>query len=196
MKQSHKTLLLWVVLIVMFLTIWQFLTPAEKRDPVAFSDFVAEVHQGKVDQVNIKDREYTYKYKNADPAKGNHVKVAVGPLADEALLATLKPDNKDIQAPRVFFEKEDQSPFWSSTIITLIPMAFLILMFFLFMRQLQAGGGKAMSFGKSKARLLIALPPPACICRMNMIMMITIRIMGSHMIANCRMLESSSGSMR
>jgi cell division protease FtsH len=153
-KQSHKTLLLWVVLIVMFLTIWQFLTPAEKRDPVAFSDFVSEVHQGKVDQVNIKDREYTYKYKNADPAKGNHVKVAVGPLADEALLATLKPENKDIAAPRVFFEKEDQSPFWSSTIITLIPMAFLILMFFLFMRQLQAGGGKAMSFGKSKARML------------------------------------------
>ena len=46
------------------------MTPAEKRDPVAFSDFVSEVHQGKVDQVNIKDREYTYKYKNADPAKG------------------------------------------------------------------------------------------------------------------------------
>src|SRR5687768_8041668 len=138
----------------MFLTIWQFLTPAEKRDPVAFSDFVSEVHQGKVDQVNIKDREYTYKYKNADPAKGNHVKVAVGPLADEALLATLKPDNKEIAAPKVFFEKEDQSPFWSSTIITLVPMAFLILMFFLFMRQLQAGGGKAMSFGKSKARML------------------------------------------
>ncbi len=154
MKQSHKTLLLWVVLIVMFLTIWQFLTPAEKRDPVAFSDFVAEVHQGKVDQVNIKDREYSYKLRGADPSKGNHVKVAVGPLADEALLSNLKPDNKEVPAPRVFFEKEDQSPFWSSTIITLIPMAFLILMFFLFMRQLQAGGGKAMSFGKSKARML------------------------------------------
>src|SRR5207237_4054686 len=39
-------------------------------------------------------------------------------------------------------------------IITLISMALLILMFFLFMRQLQAGGGKAMSFGKSKARML------------------------------------------
>ena len=154
MKQSHKTLLLWVVLIVMFLTIWQFLTPAEKRVPVAFSDFVAEVQQGKVDEIKIKDREYTYRIRGADPSKGGNVKEAVGPLADEALLATLKPEQKDQPAPKIFFEKEDQSPFWSSTIITLVPMAFLILMFFLFMRQLQAGGGKAMSFGKSKARML------------------------------------------
>src|SRR5690348_2277458 len=106
----------------MFLTIWQFLTPAEKRDPIAFSDFVSEVHEGKVDKIHIKDREYTYQYRNADPSKGNHVRVAVGPLPDEALVAALKPDNKDLKT-QVFFEKEDQSPFWSSTIITLIPMA-------------------------------------------------------------------------
>jgi cell division protease FtsH len=152
-KQSHKTLLLWVVLIVMFLTIWQFLTPQERKVPVAFSDFVAEVQAGRVDEIKIKDREYTYRLKGADPQKAG-TKEATGPLADEALLATLKPENKDIAPPKIFFEKEDQSPFWSSTLITLIPMAFLILMFFLFMRQLQSGGGKAMSFGKSKARML------------------------------------------
>ena len=54
MKQSHKTLLLWVVLIVMFLTIWQFLTPADKKVPVAFSDFVTEVKQGKVVTLEIR----------------------------------------------------------------------------------------------------------------------------------------------
>ncbi|AKV00831.1 Cell division protein FtsH [Labilithrix luteola] len=154
MKQSHKTLLLWVVLIVMFLTIWNFLTPAERKVPVAFSDFVNEVHAGRVDEIRIKDREYTYRIKGADPTKGGGTKEAVGPLPDEKLLETLKPTDPAAQTPKVFFEKEDQSPFWSSTIITLIPMAFLILMFFLFMRQLQAGGGKAMSFGKSKARML------------------------------------------
>jgi cell division protease FtsH len=153
-KQSHKTLLLWVVLIVMFLTIWQFLTPAERKVPVAFSDFVNEVHAGRVDEIRIKDREYTYRIKGADPTKGGGTKEAVGPLPDEKLLETLRPDAKDAPAPKVFFEKDEQSPFWSNTIITLVPMAFLILMFFLFMRQLQAGGGKAMSFGKSKARML------------------------------------------
>ncbi len=52
------------------------------------------------------------------------------------------------------FEKEDSSPFWSGAVVTILPMVFLLVMFYLFMRQLQAGGGKAMSFGKSRARLL------------------------------------------
>ena len=159
MKQSHKTLLLWVVLIVMFLTIWQFLTPADKKVPTAFSEFVSEVHQGKVDEIKIKDRDYSYRIHGPDAQQGPQGKnggwkEAVGPMADEKLIEALKPDDPKNNAPKISFEKEDQSPFWSSTIITLIPMGFLILMFFLFMRQLQAGGGKAMSFGKSKARML------------------------------------------
>ena len=88
MKQSHKTLLLWVVLIVMFLTIWQFLTPADKKVPVAFSDFVTEVKQGKVDEIKIKDHEYSYRVRGADNAnaKGSGGwKEAVGPIADEKL---------------------------------------------------------------------------------------------------------------
>ena len=159
MKQSHKTLLLWVVLIVMFLTIWQFLTPADKKVPTAFSEFVADVHQGKVDEIKIKDRDYSYRVHGADAQQGPQGKnggwkEAVGPVADEKLIEALRPDDPKGNAPKIFFEKEDQTPFWSSTLITLIPMGFLILMFFLFMRQLQAGGGKAMSFGKSKARML------------------------------------------
>jgi cell division protease FtsH len=138
----------------MFLTIWQFLTPADKKVDVAFSDFVSEVKQGKVDEIKIKDHEYNYRVRGADQSKGGGWRQAVGPVADEKLIENLKPEDPKAQPPKVFFEKEDQSPFWSSTIITLIPMGFLILMFFLFMRQLQAGGGKAMSFGKSKARML------------------------------------------
>jgi len=156
-KQSHKTLLLWVVLIVMFLAIWQFLSPTDRKQPVAFSDFVSEVHQGHVEEIKIKDHEYTFRV-HGTPAEGAKAtstpKEAIGPIADDALLKELRPENKDLPAPKVYFEKEDASPFWSSTLITLLPMVFIGLMFFLFMRQLQAGGGKAMSFGKSKARML------------------------------------------
>ncbi len=156
MKQSHKTLLLWVLLIVMFLAIWQFLSPTDRKQPVAFSEFVEEVQKGHVKDIHIKDREYTFTVHNADGAKTTIQREAVGPVPDEALLSTLKPsaDVKDATPPKVFFEKEDGSPFWSSTLITLLPMLFIGVMFFLFMRQLQAGGGKAMSFGKSKARML------------------------------------------
>jgi cell division protease FtsH len=156
-KQSHKTLLLWVVLIVMFLAIWQFLSPQQPRTPVAFSEFLNEVHAGHVDTIKIKDRDYTYTVKATGPdgVKGSTPqRETIGPLADEKLLDDLHPDDKTQPAPRVTFEKEDASPFWSSTLITLLPMVFIGLMFFLFMRQLQAGGGKAMSFGKSKARML------------------------------------------
>ncbi|WP_394848347.1 ATP-dependent zinc metalloprotease FtsH [Pendulispora brunnea] len=153
MKQSHKTLLLWVLLILMFLAIWQFLSPADRKQPVAFSEFLNEVHAGHVDDIKIKEREYIFRVHTGD-AKATVTKETVGPLADEALLNTLKPDSKEAPAPKIAFEKEDASPFWSSTLITLLPMLFIGVMFFLFMRQLQAGGGKAMSFGKAKARML------------------------------------------
>src|SRR5260370_426796 len=55
---------------------------------------------------------------------------------------------------KIYFEKVASTTFWSSTLVTLLPMLFIGIMFFLFMRQLQAGGGKAMSFGKAKARML------------------------------------------
>ena len=51
-------------------------------------------------------------------------------------------------------EAREESTFWTQLIISWLPMIFLFVIFFFFMRQLQSGGGKAMSFGKSKAKLL------------------------------------------
>ncbi len=51
-------------------------------------------------------------------------------------------------------EKEEENPFWQTAVVYWLPIVFLLVIFIFFMRQLQAGGGKAMSFGKSKARLL------------------------------------------
>jgi cell division protease FtsH len=153
-KQSHKTLLLWVLLIMMFLAIWQFLSP--DRPPAtqeAFSQFMSQVRADKerdphVESVTIKDREYTYWVK--DPKTNSKTKkVTIGPEAGDDITKTLV-DNK----VTLTFEKEEASPFWSGAIVTILPTVFLLVMFYLFMRQLQAGGGKAMSFGKSRARLL------------------------------------------
>jgi len=155
-KQSHKTLLLWVLLIVMFLAIWQVLQPGERKQQVSFSQFMTLVHTGQVTEVHIKDHEYAFL--QVQDGK-NTQKETLGPIADQALIDDL--EKKDPAAGRtpsdklqVYFEKEDTTPFWSSTLVTLLPMLFIGIMFFLFMRQLQAGGGKAMSFGKAKARML------------------------------------------
>ncbi|WP_437598093.1 ATP-dependent zinc metalloprotease FtsH [Sorangium sp. So ce590] len=155
MKQSHKTLLLWVLLIMMFLAIWQFLSPDSRpATQVAFSEFMAQVQvepkdqEPHVESVTIKDREYTFWVK--DPKSGAKTKkVTIGPDNADQITKTIV-DNK----VAVYFEKEDASPFWPGAIMYLLPTIFLLVMFYLFMRQLQAGGGKAMSFGKSRARLL------------------------------------------
>jgi cell division protease FtsH len=151
-KQSHKTLLLWVLLIVMFLAIWQVLQPGERKQQVSFSEFVTWVHAGQVPDVRIKDHEYQFTH--VVDGKNSSVET-LGPVADQALIQDLEnnPLAKDGKF-KVYFEKEDSTPFWSSTLVTLLPMLFIGIMFFLFMRQLQAGGGKAMSFGKAKARML------------------------------------------
>ncbi len=75
MKQSHKTLLLWILIVGMFFaTIWQFLSSNEKpATQVAFSDCItyakAPADQQHVEQVSIKDREYQFTL--VDPTKAN-----------------------------------------------------------------------------------------------------------------------------
>src|SRR5262249_17915096 len=132
-KQSHKTLLLWVLLILMFLVIWQYLqSDSTRAAPVAFSDFVAQVHarpeDPHVDKVNIKDREYTFEV--LDPnTKLRKKSLTIGPEADDALTKDLVEHNV-----KVTFEKEEPNPFWSSALVTVLPMVFLLVMFYLFMR--------------------------------------------------------------
>jgi cell division protease FtsH len=105
-----------------------------------------------VPDVRVKDREYTFTH--VVDGKNQQMET-LGPVADETLIQDLQqnPLAKDGKF-KIYFEKEDTTPFWSSTLVTLLPMLFIGIMFFLFMRQLQAGGGKAMSFGKAKARML------------------------------------------
>ena len=153
MKQSHKTLLLWVLLIMIFLGIWTLLSPERAPDQkISYTDFLALVEADKgeahVEKVTIKDGEYKVSVKKPD-----------GPVEHKIAQGPLEVDNEVIEKLRknevaVTFEKDDSSPYWSGALVTIVPMVLLLGMFYLFMRQLQAGGGKAMSFGKSKARML------------------------------------------
>jgi len=152
-KQPHKTLMLWVVLIVALLAVWQFLSPnGGQHRSVPFSEFMALVKapssQRHVTDVEIKGREYAFRVE--DPASKGQLErwVTVGPESDDIASEILKHDVK------VVYQKDEASPLLTTTLTILLPMIFLLVLFYLFMRQLQAGGGKAMSFGKSRARLL------------------------------------------
>jgi len=151
-KQSHKTLLLWVLLILMFVAIYNLVADGDQPRAVAFSDFIADVNNNRVDKVQIRphDNSAEITFWVQQPAAGGprEKRVTVG-VAGEQLNQTLLDHEVNVQ-----FLPEDQNGLWTSVLITWLPMIFLIAIFFFFMRHLQSSGGKAMSFGKSRARLL------------------------------------------
>ena len=153
-KQPHKTLLLWVVLIVAFLALWNLLNTNEPRHrPMPFSEFVSLVEAPKdakhVDAVEIQGREFRFEVVQPGAKGAPERGVTIGPTDSDAIAKMLL-DNK----VKVKYLEDEGNPYLATTLTFLLPMVFLLVMFYLFMRQLQAGGGKAMSFGKSKARML------------------------------------------
>ena len=149
MRQSHKTILLWLLLILMFVSIYQLFTAGPKADErIPLSQFTQLVTEGKVKNVHLNGQEYKGKlldgkdFKTTGPGdSGEMVKVF-----EQGRLK-----NKDFTYE---IEAHNESVFASPIFTVLAPMVLLVVIFFLFMRQLQSGGGKAMSFGKSKAKLL------------------------------------------
>jgi cell division protease FtsH len=154
LRQSHKTILLWLLLILMFVSIYQLFTgpskPADEK--VAFGAFMQEVQNNPqhIRKVTIKGDHWTGEYSDG------HKFSTIGPSAVTAeLLDKLDRAGKDGKSSVAYqLDEKDESSIWTQLLLSWVPMLALVFIFFLFMRQLQSGGGKAMSFGKSKAKLL------------------------------------------
>ncbi|MEZ4287799.1 MAG: ATP-dependent zinc metalloprotease FtsH [Polyangiales bacterium] len=156
MKQTHRNLFVWAMVILMGVATYNlFARPAHPKS-VPFSEFISELNEGRVEKVKIRplenSGEYTYWLKgDADdesPAGLRKAKLAVGILGEQTNEKLLK------QNVQVEYLRQDQDGLLASILITWLPMLLLIGVLFFFMRQLQASGGKAMSFGKSRARML------------------------------------------
>jgi cell division protease FtsH len=152
LRQSHKTVLLWITLIFAFVAIWQILNnqrAEEKR--ILFSTFVMDVDQH---PEKFKPGSSIQIRKNQDGAEfhGTYANgenfISVGIVSDKLL------DRLDKGKLSYEVVKEPETSFWQTMFATWLPMLVIVVLFLLFMRQLQVGGGKAMSFGKSKAKLL------------------------------------------
>ncbi|MGF1465669.1 MAG: ATP-dependent zinc metalloprotease FtsH [Sandaracinaceae bacterium] len=150
MKQSHKTLLLWVLLILMFFAIYQLVMTPQSPRQVAFSEFIEDVRGGKVTKVTITTRNGTgdYEYRRRTRDGGQEQVETVGPFGEDTDRELLEHEVE------VTYENAEQNSVWYGILMTWLPMVVVLVILFLFMRQLQASGGKAMSFGKSRARLL------------------------------------------
>ena len=144
MRQSYKTVLLWVVLIVMFVSFYQFFnhSGADIRE-TAYSEYLAKVESGEVESVTIKGNTHTY------VLRGEATEYRTSGPATEQLIEELRETGA-----RFEFEKEEQGSVWIQLLLQGLPILFLLVIFLLFMRQIQGSGGKAMAFGKSRAKLL------------------------------------------
>jgi cell division protease FtsH len=150
MKPSHKTVALWLVLILLFASLFKIFDPGNRhRKEMKFSEFIQDVRDGKVAEVTFKtDNEIVGTFKEAGP-DGRKFFETVGATENPKVWEILD-QNKIVPN----YERAEKTPIWQQVLISWFPMLLFFVVFFLFMRQIQVGGGKAMSFGKSKARLL------------------------------------------
>jgi len=106
------------------------------------SEFYAAVERGDIAEVTVKGNTLQGKLKNRQDFR------TVSPL-DTQLLDKMRQKGVSLS-----FEKEDSQSLWAQFLVSWMPLGIICVLFIFLMRQLQAGGGKAMSFGKSKAKLL------------------------------------------
>jgi cell division protease FtsH len=148
LNSTVKTALLWIVIFVLVILLWNlFQTSKGASEAIPFSTFLDRTNQGYVDHVTI----------HGDEIHGETKATAPGGKRAFHLNA---PENypamyDQLRAKGVAMEFETQRDGALITaLITWAPVLFLIGLWIFFMRQMQAGGNKALSFGKSKAKLL------------------------------------------
>ena len=144
MNSRVKNLLFWVVVgLFMILLFNLFSVPTHApEEEVIFSDFMAKLDKGDFEKVII---------------KGNHIS---GVLKDKTRIRTYSADYPDLV--KVLREKDvqievkppDESPWYITFLVTWGPFILFLGLWFFLMRQMQIGGNKALSFGKSRARML------------------------------------------
>ncbi|RKH67196.1 ATP-dependent zinc metalloprotease FtsH [Corallococcus aberystwythensis] len=145
MRSTYKTIGLWVILIVLFVAFYNFFSQGnEQVQEPTFTQLLTKVEEKKVRAVSVKGNTYSGTFSDS-----NDKFRTTGPAPDVAVLNQLRASGVDVK-----YEREEQNSLWLTILGQWMPVVFLFLFFIFFMRQLQGGSGKAMTFGKSKAKLL------------------------------------------
>jgi len=148
LNSTVKTALLWLVIIVLVFLLWNlFQTTKGASEQIPYSVFIDRVNAGQVDKVILRGDEARGETRPTAPG-GKHEFHLNVPSNYPAMYDLLKAKNVTME-----FEPQHDAPFVNA-LISWLPIVFLIGLWIFFMRQMQAGGNKALSFGKSKAKLL------------------------------------------
>ena len=139
-----KNLVLWVVVAIVMMTAYQSFNSNGVSDSTDYTTFVYDVSNSQVKEARFDANEITVTKND-----GSKYMTVMPPLEDKKLLDDLL--NKKVKIEGTPFEKRG---LLSQILISWFPMLFLVGVWIFFMRQMQGGGGKAMSFGKSRAKML------------------------------------------
>ncbi|MGH8540856.1 MAG: ATP-dependent zinc metalloprotease FtsH [Stenotrophobium sp.] len=149
MNDLAKNLLLWVVILVVLMSVFQsFSSRGHTANPLAYSDFLSQVKQGNVADVKIEGANLSGELKG-----GTHFTTVSPETDNRAMIGTLIDNNVKFDG-----ELPKETPWPLQLLFNAFPILLLIAVWVYFMRQMQGGGGGrgAMSFGKSRARMLTA----------------------------------------
>src|SRR5262245_46327550 len=134
-----------MVLVVILALIWNFSNLQGASNEIAFSDFMTKVADNQVESVTFKGNEIVGKYVTGDPAMRT--------------FRTISPTSYS-ELPKVLLEKKigvtvkpETAGAWTTILLSWAPIVLMVGFWVFIMRQMQSGGNKALSFGKSRAKL-------------------------------------------
>jgi len=145
-NSTAKTVVFWLVIVLSAFLLWQVVKAGgagQKDKEINFSQFMSEVDQGNVKEVTIIGMEVRGKLQN----DGSMFHTTV-PANYPDMIKTLRDKSVNITI------KDISNGSWPSWLLNLAPLILLAALWFFMIRQMQTGGNKALSFGKSRARLL------------------------------------------
>ena len=142
-----KNLILWLVIATVLFMVFQNFSPAPVKDDISYSEFVRQVDQGQVRQIEMSNRQV-----RGQTYDGDAFSAVLPPVYDSELWPLLH--DRDVEVLNV---GDEEASIWQQLLVASFPILLFIAVFVFFMRQMQGGaGGKGgpMSFAKSKARML------------------------------------------
>jgi cell division protease FtsH len=145
-NSTVKTVVFWLVIVLSAFLLWQVVktgSSGQKDKEINFSQFLSDVDQGNVKKVTISGMEVRGNYRADNSAF--HVTV---PASYSEMYKSLRDKGVDVTV------RDNSSGGWPSWLLNLAPLILLAALWFFMIRQMQTGGNKALSFGKSRARLL------------------------------------------
>ncbi|MFW5958113.1 MAG: ATP-dependent zinc metalloprotease FtsH [Desulfosalsimonas sp.] len=144
MNAFNKNLALWIVIVLMMIMLYNIFNTQQQQteQEVNYTSFLGMVEDGSINSVVIEGQKLT-----ATDSRGEQF-VSYTPQ-DNELIKILRSNGVSIEA-----KPKEETPWFVSVLVSWFPMILLIAVWIFFMRQMQGGGGKAMSFGKSGARML------------------------------------------